>query len=445
MHQDLKKKHMTVFEKLANFIEAHAFEALAFSMLGLMFAMRPVTWAPTLILLCSVLAVLLNGRYRCTVMARACEPELRWIVASFVVWFVVCLFVGVWHWGWAKQAFPAGAFRVLLALGAFTLLISAASKNYFVAGMLAASIFAVANVVHGQWAMDQYFPRIRGTTNHPIHFGNFTALVAVLLLSVAFLGRFYKQRWRLLYVFGALLALVASAASLSRSSFVALLCVVPLLLVTQTDVLHRWLNRLVYVAVVACTALVMMFTPAQEALRLKAAVSDVEMMEANNYQGSMGARIAMWRGALAMFGEHPWVGIGPHRFHQDFSARVARGEVPQADANHNQPHNDMLNAAATGGVLMLVAYLFLIASPFAFFYKIYQRHRLDLDRRVLPLMGMQLVGVFFLTGLTNSNFDLEIYSTSYGVLVAVLARLCLAERKYNNPTILGDNLPHEAS
>ena len=63
-----------------------------------------------------------------------------------------------------------------------------------------------------------------------------------------------------------------------------------------------------------------------------------------------------------------------------------------------------------------------------------------MDRRVLPLMGMQLVGVFFLTGLTNSNFDLEIYSTSYGVLVAVLARLCLAESKNNNPIILGDNL-----
>jgi O-antigen ligase len=440
MLQGLDKKQTSVIEKIIDFIEAHAFEALAFSMLGLMFVMRPVTWAPTLILLCGALAVLLNGRYRRKVIARGYAPELKWIVVSFVVWFLACLFVGVWHWGWAKQAFPAGSFRVLLAASAFTLLMGAAPKNYFVAGMLAGSVFAVANVVQGQWVMDQYFPRIRGTTNHPIHFGNFTALLAVLLLSVGFLGQFYKTRWRLICVFGALMALAASAASLSRSSFVALLCVVPLLLVTQTDWLHRWLNRLVYVLVVACAALVLMFPPAQEALRLKAAVSDVEMMEANNYQGSMGARIAMWRGALAMFKEHPWVGIGPHRFHEDFSARVARGEVPQADADHNQPHNDMLNSAATGGLLMLGAYLFLITAPFAFFYKMYRRRKLDMDGRVLPLMGMQLVGVFFLTGLTNSNFDLEIYSTSYGVLVAVLARLCLAESKNNNPIILGDNL-----
>jgi hypothetical protein len=47
-------------------------------------------------------------------------------------------------------------------------------------------------------------------------------------------------------------------------------------------------------------------------------------------------------------------------------------------------------------------------------------------------MGMQAVAAFFITGLTNSNFDLQIYSTTYAVLVCVLARLSLFEIDDNN-------------
>jgi len=48
---------------------------------------------------------------------------------------------------------------------------------------------------------------------------------------------------------------------------------------------------------------------------------------------------------------------------------------------------------------------------------------------MLPIMGMQVVVGFFLTGLTNSNFDLQIYSTTYAVLVCVLAQLILFEQR----------------
>ena len=76
-----------------------------------------------------------------------------------------------------------------------------------------------------------------------------------------------------------------------------------------------------------------------------------------------------------------------------------------------------------------------IAGPFVFFYKKYTAHRQDIDRRLFPIMGMQVVTAFFITGLTNSNFDLQIYSTMYAVLVCVLARLSLYEINANVPSI----------
>jgi O-antigen ligase len=107
------------------------------------------------------------------------------------------------------------------------------------------------------------------------------------------------------------------------------------------------------------------------------------------------------------------------------------GESRRADAEHNQPHNDLLNAASTGGVLKLMAYVFLITAPFMFFYKKYKASQQDVNQRILPIMGMQVVAAFFMTGLTNSNFDLQIYSTTFAVVVCVLAKLVLFEQREN--------------
>jgi O-antigen ligase len=136
-----------------------------------------------------------------------------------------------------------------------------------------------------------------------------------------------------------------------------------------------------------------------------------------------------------MFKENPLLGIGTKNFETDFKRRVENHEVQMGDVFHLQPHNDLLHAASSGGLLKLAAYLFLIAGPFVFFYKQYRSYKFDLDRRVFPMMGMQVVAAVFVTGLTNSNFDLQIYSTVYAVSICVLARLSLFEINANETSI----------
>ena len=341
----------------------------------------------------------------------------------FVAWFATCLFVGVWHWGFAKYAFPDNPFRILLAVSALALAVHASAKKSFVIGLLVASVCAALSVLYGYVMADTHYPRISGTTNHPIYFGNFSAMLVVLLISMAALDACLKTTLRLVCMLGSVLAFGAVIASQSRSSFVVLLCLVPLLLMRTTDRFHRNLVRFAYAFVLSCALLVALTPSLQERLRLKESVSDIEMIDSNNYQGSIGSRLAMWQAAWRMFKAHPVVGIGPHKFQSEFIKKMESGEVPRADSEHNQPHNDMLNAAATGGVLKLFAYLFLMVGPFVFFYKRYKVNQADVDRRIAPILGMQVVGAFFLTGLTNSNFDQQIYSTTYAALVCVLAGL----------------------
>ncbi|BDU57306.1 hypothetical protein LMORI2_02880 [Limnohabitans sp. MORI2] len=414
-----------MIKKLIGLVEAHTFSVLAFAIFGLMFAMRPVTWLPTLILLGCMFAVIANAGFRKKLGNLATHEEYRWIFIPFAAWFLGCLFVGVWHWAFSKNAFSENPFRIFLALGVLALSTSSRSKKAFVTGLLVASVCVVGDVAYGYFIHDDYFPRISGTTNHPIHFGNFSALLAVLLMSMAMLLPTQRGGLRVMFVIGFLLALTGAVASQSRSSFVVLVCLVPLFFVVKTDEFHHWLIRIGSALALVFLLLLVVSPNIQEKLRLREAVSDIQMTESGNYQGSLGSRLAMWQAAWSLFKANPIVGIGPHKFQSEFIRQMETGEVPRADAEHNQPHNDLLNAAATGGVLKLIAYLMLISGPFVFFYRQYKAKKLNLNERMFPIMGMQVVGAFFLTGLTNSNFDLQIYSTTYAVLVCVLAKLSM--------------------
>jgi O-antigen ligase len=416
--------------------KAHVFSVLAFSSFGLMFVMRPMTWLPTTIILLSTIVIVCRAELRRKALALATDSDLRWIVASFVAWFAVCLFLGLWHLGFANRFFPENPFRIFLALSALMLTVQALSKRLWIAGLGVASVCLVLNVIYGHMFFDEYFPRISGTTNHPIHFGNFAGLIALLLTSLAMLCRSESVRFRSLCIVGAVLALVSAVASQSRSSFVVLLCLVPLAFLGMKDQLHRWLVRVGITLTVVMLVAVATQPNIQEKLRVKAFAEDIEMIASNNYQGSMGSRLAMWQTAWSMFKEHPVLGIGPNKFQSEFARRMQSGESPRADAEHNQPHNDLLNAASTGGLLKLMAYVFLIAAPFMFFYKKYKARQQDVNQRMLPIMGMQVVAAFFLTGLTNSNFDLQIYSTTFGVVVCVLAQLVLFEQRVNGQSAL---------
>ena len=416
-----------MFKKVTSLFEAHAFAVLAFSVFGMLFVMRPMTWLPTLIILLCTVWMLFSASARKRLRVMMSEDDFSLVVQPLVIWFVVCLVIGLWHLGFARKTFPDNASRMAMASFTIALTVTALAGRAFFWGLLTASVFATLAVLNGYWGAGAILPRISGTTNHPIHFGNFAALLAVLLFSVALLARSCHKFFRVACFVGALLACGAAAASQSRSAVGVLLCLLPLIVTAKTDRFHKWAIRLAALVALVVSVVVATNPAVQERLRLKEAAVDMQQVEANNYRTSIGARFAMWHAGWLMFKENPLLGIGPGKYQADFGRRIELGEVPMGDVVHGQPHNDLLHSASSGGLLKLVAYLFLMAGPFVFFYKKYKVNRHDLDKRVFPIMGMQVVAAFFITGLTNSNFDLQIYSTMYAVLVCVLARLSVFE------------------
>lgn len=412
---------------LGKYFTEYAFSLLAFAIFGMLFVMRPVTWVPTLIILICALWAICSSEIRQKLAIAWREDDLRYLAWPLFFWFLVSLFVGFWHLGFAAKAFPDNAFRMALVLTTFFLSVRIDSGKYFLWGLIVAGFCVALNVAYGFFVFDKFFPRISGTTNHPIHFGNFSMLLAVLLLSASLLIRKLGKPLRGLCILAALLACVGSMTSQSRSSIGVLLCLVPLVWMVKTDFFHKWAINCATIFIAITIALATVSPWMQEKLRFKEAVVDIEQVTVNNYHNSIGARLTMWHAAWLMFKENPALGIGPGNFESDYKRRVDNNEVQMGDVLHLQPHSDLLHAVSSGGILKLLAYLLLISGPMVFFYKKYRLNKLNLNNRAFPMMGMQVVGAFFVTGLTNSNFDLQIYSTVYAVLVCVLARLCIAD------------------
>jgi O-antigen ligase len=224
----------------------------------------------------------------------------------------------------------------------------------------------------------------------------------------------------------AAVAVFASITSLTRSSAILVLCAVPLIWLPQKDPLRKFAIKTVGVLLVVAVCAIGFSAQVRERLRIHEFTAAFYNPEKIDYERLTSDRANMWHAATLVFKAHPWVGVGPKGFSDAFEALAVEGAV-QKTKIHNQPHNDILYSASMGGIFKLLAYLALIFAPFIFFYRSYQA-KVELILKIPSILGMQVVATFFLTGLTNSNFDLQIYSTMYAVLVCVLARLCIAEQ-----------------
>lgn len=81
------------------------------------------------------------------------------------------------------------------------------------------------------------------------------------------------------------------------------------------------------------------------------------------YRGSFQSRVDYWHAALEMFKSHPLFGVGLDRFGQNYGQYAPQIQVVQGQGTDNA-HNVFLQLLATGGLLVILPYLFLLAVIF---------------------------------------------------------------------------------
>lgn len=77
------------------------------------------------------------------------------------------------------------------------------------------------------------------------------------------------------------------------------------------------------------------------------------------FRGSFHSRADYWEAALSMFKAHPLSGVGLERFGQNYGQYAPQFQAVQGQGTDNA-HNVFLQLLATGGLLVVIPYLFLI-------------------------------------------------------------------------------------
>ncbi len=142
--------------------------------------------------------------------------------------------------------------------------------------------------------------------------------------------------------------------------------------------------------------------------------------------GAVRERLEMWRTAGRAVVEHPLVGIGIGEFGHYVDSEIAAGRSNPSIGRYNQPHNEYVEAAVTGGVPGLLVLLATFVLPLSYF----ARHVRDVDEAVvMPAgAGLAVVTLYMLCALTDSVFYRVMPQSFYFFIVLGMALLIARQR-----------------
>lgn len=90
------------------------------------------------------------------------------------------------------------------------------------------------------------------------------------------------------------------------------------------------------------------------------AVFNVGPLASKLYQGTLRNRLDYWNAAIAMFKDHPIFGVGIDRFGEYYREYAVQNQVVQGQITDNA-HSVYMQILATGGLVLFIPYLVLIA------------------------------------------------------------------------------------
>lgn len=282
--------------------------------------------------------------------------------------------------------------------------------NYALAGSALAFVVAVGQVLAGAG-------RAAGYGSDEI----WSAAAAILTGYVALIGYDQrKDRWRYAYLLGPVIAIVVSILSGSRGPVLTAIVLAPLCALTHTQ--HRWRELGASVAQVALSVSIgLLISPSSRERLLTFWQVSNDVLAGGVIEESASVRLQLWQASLTAFWEHPWLGVGwSHRI-STILPYLAPGIIDDRPQSHQ--HADILGFGTSAGVVGLVAYALLIATPLIAAVRSPQD-----SQHSARVVGCLVIGVgYLLLGLTDIMFGFEFHTMLYVSLTAIVLGLCRDE------------------
>lgn len=406
---------------------------------------NPLRWSGFLNVLGALIAVMTVSLWNAQFLTPGYEELYRWLVAGVTFWLVLQLVetrrhlilalvlvgalaflegglgIGQSLTGAGPASFQIGG-GISRAFGTFGM------PNSFAAYMEMVSIPLVPVSI---WAADQVWRRARGYRLE--RFKGYLASANSrrnLLVSLAMF---------LVIGGGAFVGLAAIALSFSRGGWLgtaSALGVVVLLLgrraIFTSCVLVATLSLLLFIS--APGAVLVEIQQRFNQLSEQAQIGDVSSVPVTDENFATVERLSHWQTAVAMWDEHPWLGVGAGNYNERFTEFAVH---PQFDESQGHAHNYYLHLLAETGAAGLLAYLALLFATFAIGWRAY-RSRDALTKAI----GIGAIGLS--TALTVHNFFENLHVLNISLQMMLIWALALIATKLASSSDPGVDDPNSA-
>ncbi|UVW28124.1 O-antigen ligase [Massilia sp. H6] len=359
---------------------------------------------------------------------RALAPhwrDIRWVVAAFafnlllaVVWVLVRPETGL--------DYLDNPSRMLFGLSAAALVVLARPPRATLWwGVIMGAVCALPFIAYQRIVLAMERP---GGWLNAITFGDIALCLALVALAAAIDYR-HSTRKAIAPALGAVAGLAGCVMTGTRGGWIAL-ALAALLFLTYAHLLRSRRLRLLLVGSFALFASTFFIPATGLQQRVGQGVSDVRTwLDGGSAFSNVGMRLELWKAAGFLIQERPLVGRDPTTLRTELSRLAAEGKVQDVITPAEHLHNDALQALATGGVVGLLAWLGILAAPFAFFARMLGRGaQAGMPQFAPALAGMLVVLSYFSFGLTEVIFWSLKGSMFYALMVFLLMGFCLNAR-----------------
>jgi O-antigen ligase len=390
-----------------------------FLFFALMFAVRSgYSYGAGLLLLSSIYFLAQRPRLQL-------ERDDKWLIACLLALCFVGSAIVLWHGNTIKHIDQLS--RYALAVPVFLLLLHVPPTLKAVwAGVVLGIVLSVGIAAWQLYGLGHN--RASGYLNI-IHFGNIGMVFGLFCLCGMLWAGTLKSAskalaWRLAFAVGAAAAVYAIIASGSRGSWVAIPPVALLFVIALATrrTIPYLAAGLVIVVLLAVAAYLVPETGVAQ--RLSLAISEVQRYLSERYVfengevSSVGARLEIWRVALLLIPEHPWLGWSESAFNAELQRLIAAGNVDPYMLEMANTHNNYLEIQLFFGLPTLLCLLALYVVAFVHFARHLRAN--DPTVRALALAGSSFVAAYFVFGQSQ-----VILGRNNGVMFFVLALVIL--------------------
>ena len=161
------------------------------------------------------------------------------------------------------------------------------------------------------------------------------------------------------------------------------------------------------------------------------------------FRSSMKNRLDYWHAAIAMFKVHPIFGVGFDRFGENYGLYAPKIQVVHGQITNNA-HNVFLQLLATGGLVVILPYLFLLG---VILYSALKAIRVSTGRRQMDIVGLFSIwfSLFLISILSIDNIGVTVWFWISGGVLYAISRVPMEQAKSAEPKLRKSGKGRQAS